>query len=249
MSTPSYSNIMTDTSPSSQTGSTNKKVSAQPALQTNSSQDQPPPTIIESQIHLNLVPPLNFALVEDGIYRSGFPMEINYPFLQQLNLKTIIYLGDLGHEATATPPASSTNKKEKKKKDKDGSTEIFNQYITWIKNQNNITFHNLQVESSQEPFNKSQENQQTLLSLTTALHLTLDKSNYPILIHSNKGKHRTGLFIGLMRKLLQGWCLSGIFEEYEKFAMGKFEYDLELIEIWQPELLVDDTKKPNFVRV
>lgn len=109
---------MTDTSPSSQTGSTNKKVSAQPALQTNSSQDQPPPTIIESQIHLNLVPPLNFALVEDGIYRSGFPMEINYPFLQQLNLKTIIYLGDLGHEATATPPASSTNKKKKKKRTK-----------------------------------------------------------------------------------------------------------------------------------
>ncbi|KAI5966990.1 uncharacterized protein KGF55_000399 [Candida pseudojiufengensis] len=193
---------------------------------------------IEPQISINLVPPLNFALVEDGIYRSGFPMEINYPFLQQLNLKTIIYLGDLGHES-----------KKKKKKEKDGSIEILNQYLNWIENQNNITFHNLLINSSQEPFNKNSENLQSLKSLTTALQLILNPKNYPILIHSNKGKHRTGLVIGLMRKILQGWCLSGIFEEYEKFAMGKFEYDLELIEIWQPELYIDDNNKPNFVRI
>lgn len=46
----------------------------------------------------NYVPPLNFSLVEDGIYRSGFPMPINYPFMKQLKLKTIIYVGDLCHE-------------------------------------------------------------------------------------------------------------------------------------------------------
>ncbi|CAK9439671.1 uncharacterized protein LODBEIA_P37710 [Lodderomyces beijingensis] len=206
---------------------------------------------LETHIGINLVPPLNFSLVEDGIYRSGFPMPINYPFLQQVNLKTIIYLGDLGHQDHESPSSSdnSNKKKKKKKKDKDGSVDILNQYIEWIESQETITFHNLQVESSQEPFNKPEEQEQTLQSLTTALQLILDKSNYPILIHSNKGKHRTGLLVGLMRNLLQGWCLSGIFEEYEKFAMGKFEYDLELIEIWQPELWVDDSKKPNFVRI
>ena len=258
---------MTDTSPYLQTETTNKEsFAATQDLEKQALAPQSRPTIIESQIHINLVPPLNFSLVEDGIYRSGFPMEINYPFLQQLNLKTIIYLGDLGHEIATlktkvkvkdkdassdpyTSTSSTSSSKKKKKKDKDGSIEIFNQYVNWINQQQEITFHNLLIESSQEPFNKLQENEQSLRSLTTALHLILDKSNYPILIHSNKGKHRTGLFIGLMRKLLQGWCLSGIFEEYEKFAMGKFEYDLELIEIWQPELLVDDAKKPNFVRV
>ncbi|KAI5957916.1 hypothetical protein CANMA_004348 [Candida margitis] len=239
---------MTDTSPSLEPPSNADKPHTYAESLRNSMPDQQQLPIIESQIHLNLVPPLNFSLVEDGIYRSGFPMEINYPFLQQLNLKTIIYLGDLGHE-TLSPSSSTIKKKKKKKKDKDGSTEIFNQYVNWINNQNEITFHNLLIESSQEPFNKSQENEQSLASLTTALHLILDKSNYPILVHSNKGKHRTGLFIGLMRKLLQGWCLSGIFEEYEKFAMGKFEYDLELIEIWQPELFIDDEKKPNFIRL
>ncbi|EDK44216.1 conserved hypothetical protein [Lodderomyces elongisporus NRRL YB-4239] len=223
---------------------------------------------IEPQIPLNLVPPLNFSLVEDGIYRCGFPMPINYPFLQQLNFKTIIYLGDLGHEPTEPKkekdkrkgnekeePKEKKKKKEKekdkkkKKKDKDGSVEILNQYVDWIKDQGSITFHNLLVESLKEPFNKMEEHEQTLRSLTTALTLILDRSNYPILIHSNKGKHRTGLLVGLMRKLLQGWCLSGIFEEYEKFALGKFEYDLELIEIWQPELWVNDDNKPNFVRI
>ncbi|KAI5953742.1 hypothetical protein KGF57_003951 [Candida theae] len=251
------------------------KKSSSTSSQNDSSHNDNASTIVESQIQLNLVPPLNFSLVEDGIYRSGFPMEINYPFLQQLNLRTIIYLGDLGHHddaaaaataagaasaasaasataATAaanTTSATSSKKTKKKKKDKDGSTDIYNQYVNWINAQKTITFHNLPMESSQEPFINQQENEQSLRSLTTALHLILDNSNYPILIHSNKGKHRTGLFIGLMRKLLQGWCLSGIFEEYEKFAMGKFEYDLELIEIWQPELVVDDARKPNFVRV
>ncbi|EGW32773.1 tyrosine phosphatase [Spathaspora passalidarum NRRL Y-27907] len=183
-----------------------------------------------------LVPPLNFSLVEDTIYRSGFPMPINYPFLNTLKLKTIIYLGDLGHE------------KKEKKKDKHGTGEIMQNYQDWL-NTTDITFHNLLVESSQEPFNKREEHEQTIKSLTIALQLMLNKENFPMLIHSNKGKHRTGLVVGLMRKLLQGWCLSGIFEEYEKFAMGKSEYDLELIELWQPELYVDDTNKPEFVRI
>jgi hypothetical protein len=37
-----------------------------------------------------LVPPLNFALVAEGVYRSGHPLEINYRFLENLNLKTIM---------------------------------------------------------------------------------------------------------------------------------------------------------------
>ncbi|KAK6863409.1 putative tyrosine-protein phosphatase DSP4, partial [Candida tropicalis] len=202
---------------------------------------QPEENITKEVSHskpLKLVPPLNFSLVENGIYRSGFPMPINYPFLQQLNLKTIIYLGDLGNEEL------KSSSKLKKKKDKHGTAEIMNNYLDWIKNDTDIQFHNLYFESSQEPFNKPQDIEQATKSLTIALQLILNKQNHPILIHSNKGKHRTGVLIGLMRKVLQGWCLSGIFEEYEKFAMGKSEYDLELIELWQPELYIDDNNKP-----
>lgn len=39
-----------------------------------------------------IIPPENFAYVEDGLYRSGQPTELNFPFLQRLQLKTLIWL-------------------------------------------------------------------------------------------------------------------------------------------------------------
>ncbi|KAL2330182.1 hypothetical protein Fmac_017763 [Flemingia macrophylla] len=39
-----------------------------------------------------LVPPSNFSMVEDCIFRSSFPTPSNFPFLQTLNLRSIIYL-------------------------------------------------------------------------------------------------------------------------------------------------------------
>lgn len=38
------------------------------------------------------VPPDNFAMVDRGIYRSGFPKKKNFPFLKKLGLKSVIYL-------------------------------------------------------------------------------------------------------------------------------------------------------------
>ena len=98
-----------------------------------------------------------------------------------MNLKTIIYLGDLGNEEL------KSSSKLKKKKDKHGTAEIMNNYLDWIKNDTDIQFHNLYFESSQEPFNKPQDIEQATKSLTIALQLILNKQNHPILIHSNKG--------------------------------------------------------------
>ncbi|KAI9102027.1 protein-tyrosine phosphatase [Phlyctochytrium arcticum] len=39
-----------------------------------------------------LVPPLNFAIVAPGVYRSGYPNWKNLPFLRTLKLKSIMYL-------------------------------------------------------------------------------------------------------------------------------------------------------------
>ncbi|PWA90306.1 tyrosine phosphatase family protein [Artemisia annua] len=38
------------------------------------------------------VPPINFANVEDRIYRSGFPQPSNFPFLETLQLRSVINL-------------------------------------------------------------------------------------------------------------------------------------------------------------
>jgi tyrosine-protein phosphatase OCA1 len=37
-------------------------------------------------------PPLNFGYVQDHLFRSAIPNEINYQFLQTLHLKTILIL-------------------------------------------------------------------------------------------------------------------------------------------------------------
>lgn len=39
-----------------------------------------------------LVPPINFSMVEEGIFRSGFPQPFNFRFLHALNLRSVIYL-------------------------------------------------------------------------------------------------------------------------------------------------------------
>jgi tyrosine-protein phosphatase SIW14 len=37
------------------------------------------------------IPPLNFAMVAKGVYRSGYPNPKNFPFLKKLGLKSILY--------------------------------------------------------------------------------------------------------------------------------------------------------------
>ncbi|KAJ8904677.1 hypothetical protein NDN08_001195 [Rhodosorus marinus] len=40
----------------------------------------------------SLIPPINFGIVEENLYRSGMPNELNFPFLEKLQLKTIVNL-------------------------------------------------------------------------------------------------------------------------------------------------------------
>lgn len=47
---------------------------------------------IPSILPRHVIPPLNFSMVVPGVYRSGYPKEMNHPFLKLLRLKTLIYL-------------------------------------------------------------------------------------------------------------------------------------------------------------
>lgn len=69
--------------------------------------------------------------------------------------------------------------------------------------------------------------------ITAALIAILDRRNHPMLIHCNKGKHRTGCLIGCLRKLQQ-WSLTTIFDEYRRFSHPKSRsMDQEFIELYQ----------------
>lgn len=38
------------------------------------------------------MPPQNFGMMEDDLYRSAQPHEQNYPFLEKLKLRTVVWL-------------------------------------------------------------------------------------------------------------------------------------------------------------
>ncbi|CAK7340134.1 unnamed protein product [Dovyalis caffra] len=70
-------------------------------------------------------------------------------------------------------------------------------------------------------------------TITEALKLLIDVRNHPVLIHCKRGKHRTGCLVGCFRKL-QNWCLSSVFEEYQRFAGLKWRAtDLRFIETYE----------------
>ncbi|KAK9240643.1 tyrosine phosphatase family-domain-containing protein [Lipomyces kononenkoae] len=162
-----------------------------------------------------LVPPLNFAMVTSGIYRSGHPLPINFPFLEKLKLKTIIYLGE--HDLRQVN-------------------------VDWA-TKNNIKIFHFRMENCKLPFVENDPD-----AIAAALQVVVDGRNFPILMHSNKGKHRVGVLVGAMRKILQRWSYASIFDEYGQFAAGKEDSDIEFIEIFNVDLQYDPKYAPSWLR-
>lgn len=69
--------------------------------------------------------------------------------------------------------------------------------------------------------------------MQTVLQHILNEKNRPLLIHCNKGKHRTGSVVGCLRRI-RGWALSSVFTEYLLFAAPKTRLeDQQMIEYFQ----------------
>ncbi|MCJ1226708.1 hypothetical protein MMC12_003361 [Toensbergia leucococca] len=56
--------------------------------------------------------------------------------------------------------------------------------------------------------------------IARALGIIQDRRNHPILIHCNKGKHRTGCIVACYRKINE-WPMDSIITEYRKYAGSK----------------------------
>ncbi|PGH36332.1 hypothetical protein GX50_00837 [[Emmonsia] crescens] len=52
------------------------------------------------------------------------------------------------------------------------------------------------------------------------LKIILNPMNHPVLIHCNKGKHRTGCVVACFRRV-QGWSLMAALQEYQKYSTPK----------------------------
>lgn len=90
-----------------------------------------------------------------------------------------------------------------------------------------IQLFQLGMSGNKEPFVKISSD-----LITEAVKLVINPANQPILIHCNRGKHRTGCLVGVLRRL-QGWSLTIIFDEYRKFAAPKERpMDQQFIELY-----------------
>ncbi|KAB2613546.1 tyrosine-protein phosphatase [Pyrus ussuriensis x Pyrus communis] len=133
------------------------------------------------------IPPLNFSLVDNGIFRSGFPESANFSFIQTLGLRSIICL--------CPEPYPEAN-------------------MDFLKS-NGIKIFQFGIDGYKEPFVNIPDD-----TIREALKVVLDVRNHPVLIHCKRGKHRTGCLVGCLRKL-QRWCLTSVFDEYQRFAAAK----------------------------
>ncbi|KAF0270323.1 hypothetical protein FOG48_00589 [Hanseniaspora uvarum] len=98
------------------------------------------------------------------------------------------------------------------------------------------------IQGNKEPFINIQDE-----TINKALRIILNPENHPILIHCNKGKHRTGTIVGCIRKL-QKWSLTMIFDEYRRFAFPKARgLDQQCIEMFNSEEIEQYALKRNWL--
>uniref|UniRef100_M4C493 protein-tyrosine-phosphatase n=1 Tax=Hyaloperonospora arabidopsidis (strain Emoy2) TaxID=559515 RepID=M4C493_HYAAE len=165
------------------------------------------------------IPPVNYGMVEEDLYRSGQPNELNFPFLERLNLRTIIYL------ALEEPNPQ------------------FQSFVEEQEIQLVFLGGNTRMESRRKSWEPLSE--ETVLA---ALDIILDRSNYPLYLTCHLGRDRTGAVVGCLRKI-QGWHLSSIFEEYRRFAGSKVRLQNEqFIELFDTDLVTIPAKSPSWVR-
>jgi tyrosine-protein phosphatase SIW14 len=85
-----------------------------------------------------------------------------------------------------------------------------------------------------------------LSTMKAILSIVLDKSNYPLLIHCNHGKHRTGCVVGVVRKVA-GWDAESVVAEYKSYAEPKArEVDVTYLDDFQvSSLVISNTNAPK----
>jgi len=95
--------------------------------------------------------------------------------------------------------------------------------------------------------NKEGEIRSTLDSLCRAILVAMNPDNYPLHIHCNRGKHRTGCIVACIRKI-QRWPMDEIMAEYDTYSSPKARpEDIELIQAFDPASVYAYAKEHDLV--
>ena len=164
------------------------------------------------------IPMINFDTVESGLYRSGFPLARNMPFIRKLGIRTILFI-----------EPDQSKKDYTKEMDERCKAE-------------GIQFLYLPLEVNLFPNDPSRVNR----SLEAILSILLDRRNYPILINCLKGQHYTGILVACIRRLQQ-WSMTSIMMEFSHFEKKIRVYDMVLVELFKIHLDVDPSFLPSWM--
>ena len=99
----------------------------------------------------------------------------------------------------------------------------------WVQN------HSIERRRVDIAANKDCKIKTTWDSLCEALLIMMDATNYPLYIHCNQGRHRTGCVVACLRKV-QRWPMKDIIAEYETYSNPKMRTaDKDLVQSFDPE--------------
>jgi len=174
-----------------------------------------------------LIPPPNFGTVESNLYRSGQPSELSFPFLEELSLKTVIWLAPEDPNESLYASDSSLLLVTRA----DESMRLNSQQFL---EDHSIQLFHLGAEDYAATYDPLSE--ETVLQ---ALDLVLNPQNSPSMIMCAQGRHRTGTCVGCLRKL-QRWNLTSILEEYRRFAGPKVRVLNEQVSLFSLYFFVED---------
>ena len=157
---------------------------------------------------ISLYPPLwttasvgtrqNFGTVEEDLYRSGHPNELNFPFLERLGLKTIVYLSaEEPSEALYVVPLATRRRRRAADMHSDQvpRTLASPRSMNFVDDQG-IRWCHLGTDSQHNAWDPMSED-----VVVQALGIILDTDNYPLMIMCNLGRHRTGALPHALRCL------------------------------------------------
>lgn len=201
--------------------------------------------------------PVNFSLVEKGIYRSAYPEEKHVPGLRQLGIKTIALL------SIEVLPANVLRLLEGKSSEPEISNhhELVNSFASSPaggnppSNDGNLyststnTSHSIGLSVTPIRVISVANLQSWLLSRQSvgddfsvtdvhrALHLTAQENLHPLLLACPTGELQTSVVVGCLRRH-QNVCLSSILSECELFSPSRNPLRSSLvsfIDSWNPE--------------
>ena len=183
-----------------------------------------------------LVPPSNFGMVSDGVYRSAEPSELNFPFLDSLRLRTILHLAHsppshavacFVDDHNAFPPPNRPHTALT-------LTHLAAQQHSSHSHQHHTTAVTSPPHSHASVSSSPATSSLTEHSVTAALTLLLSPSQLPCLVCCPTGGGATGVVVGCYRRV-EGWSLQAIYGEYRRHAEGEGggmnEQSIELFDV------------------